>query len=457
MLQQVHGSSFGEANTAFGRGLNHHSPLLKLGRTASHGHNLDIFGNFTSTKDRKVQAIRGGSLDLQSKPSNNIITVNVSGKIFEFQREDLEVYPQSLLARQSRAGRYYDFDRKDYFFDRSRIAFDSIFNFYIYRGALTFPENYPEQLVMDEFYFFGLYDYLDPLEKKGLAKPSNIAHKLAITPKYEWQTFLWHLLEHPDKNLMSKVFSIMTLVVIAFSMIIMCLDTLPSLGSSPAPSSTNSTNESPKTMQKELFAMESFCIIYFTIELILRFIVSPTKMRFWFKTLNIIDLIAILPYYIILTLEGSYSGTAIVALRMFRLFRAFRILKVSRYVSGMKVLGQTLREALSDLWMIAFLTVIGTLLFASCVFYFENIWDPGTPFESIPLTLWWSIVTISTIGYGDMAPKTVGKLFVTDDNSSYLIRKFVSMIFSKCSRHAFRVHFEKFVWRFQTRAFFQHL
>lgn len=162
-------------------------------------------------------------------------------------------------------------------------------------------------------------------------------------------------------------------------------------------------------MRRELFAMETVCIFYFTIEIILRFIVSPIKLHFWFKALNIIDLVAILPYYIILALEDGYSGSAIVALRMFRLFRAFRILKVSRYISGMKVLGQTLREALSDLWMIAFLTVIGTLLFASCVFYFENIWDPVTPFESIPLTLWWAIVTISTIGYGDMAPNTLGE------------------------------------------------
>lgn len=419
MLHQCHGGSFAEPMATLGRSLER-SPVL-LGRTASHGHNLNLFGNFGSPKERKSTPTRGGSLDLPSKHGNDSIKVNVSGKIFEFFRDELEVYPKSLLAKQSRAGKYYDFDRKDYFFDRSRLAFDSIYCFYQLQGALVFPENYPEQLLMDEFYFFGLYDYLNPREKKLLVKPSQLSKDVyGVSPKRKWQIFLWHLLEHPDRNLGSKIFSIITLTLIAFSIIIMCIDTIPSFGNQQQPISTSkkvndslkSTSQSNKTMREELFAMETFCIVYFTIEIALRFIVSPIKLRFWLKGLNIIDLAAILPYYIILGLEEGYSGSVIVALRMFRLFRAFRILKVSRYVTGMQVLGQTLREAFSDLWMIAFLTVIGTLLFASCVFYFENIWDPGTPFESIPLTLWWSVVTISTIGYGDMAPKTLGKYFM---------------------------------------------
>jgi hypothetical protein len=275
----------------------------------------------------------------------------------------------------------------------------------------VFPENYPEQLLIDEFYFFGLYDYLDQRERQHLIKPSGTVKEETV-PKYKWQLILWRLLDHPETNLASKIISIVSLLVILFSIIILCVETLPSVRN-------KRKRESKTYLESKLFVLESFCMVYFTIEIILRFIASPIKLKFWFKVMNIIDLIAVLPYYIIIGLpENDYNNTIIVALRVFRLSRAFRIIKVSRYVSGMKVLGQTLREALSDLWMIAFLTVIGTLLFASCVFYFEQIWDPDTQFESIPLSLWWSIVTISTIGYGDMAPKTLGRSTNTRNNQA---------------------------------------
>lgn len=392
MLHQYYGSP---AIEALGGG--RFSPLA---RAASHGQHLNLFPNLGFKKTKKIAEIRGGSLDLPSSDDNGLVRINISGKIFDFEREMLEKYPNSLLAKRSRAGTFYDFDHKDYFFDRSRIAFDSIYHFYQTEGHLVFPEDYPEQLIMDEFYFFGLYDYMDPSQKQQLVKPSDIV-KEEIVPQYDWQLKMWRLLDHPETNLASKIISIISLLVIVFSIVILCVETLPSLR---IPRKTGRT-----LYRSELFVLESLCIIYFTIELVLRFIASPIKSKFWFKVLNIIDLLAILPYYIILALGSDYSNKGIVALRVFRLARAFRILKVSRYVSGMKVLGQTLREALSDLWMIAFLTVIGTLVFASCVFYFEQIWDPGTSFESIPLSLWWSIVTISTVGYGDMAPKTLGK------------------------------------------------
>lgn len=394
MLHQYYGSP---AIEALGGG--RFSPLAQRGRTASHGQHLNLFANLGIKKTKTFAEIRGGSLDLPND-DNGLVRINVSGKIFDFPRAMLEKYPKSLLAKRSRAGTYYDFDRKDYFFDRSRVAFDSIYHFYQTQGHVVFPENYPEQLVMDEFYFFGLYDYMDPVQKQQLVKPSYTV-KQEIVPKYDWQLKMWRLLDHPETNLASKIISIISLSVIVFSIIILCVETLPSL--------RIRRKKGSSLYRSEIFVLESFCIIYFTIEIILRFIASPIKSKFWLKVLNIIDLLAILPYYIILALEDDYGNKGIVALRVFRLARAFRILKVSRYISGMKVLGQTLREAFSDLWMIAFLTVIGTLLFASCVFYFEQIWDPGTPFESIPLSLWWSIVTISTVGYGDMAPKTLGK------------------------------------------------
>ena len=84
------------------------------------------------------------------------------------------------------------------------------------------------------------------------------------------------------------------------------------------------------------------------------------------------------------------------------------MLKIPRLNSKMKVVGKTAKACVYDVWTIVFLTCIGTVLFGSTVYYCEQ-WDDETVFLSIPHACWWAVVTISTLGYGDMVPKTLGK------------------------------------------------
>ena len=154
--------------------------------------------------------------------------------------------------------------------------------------------------------------------------------------------------------------------------------------------------------------MESFCIVWFTLELLTRFFVSPEKKKFFLQALNLIDLIAIVPFYISLIISTRISAAQLYIMRILRLSRIFSVLKISRYVSVMKVLGLTVKASVKDLWTMGFLILIGTVLFGSTTYYCEQ-WDADTSFNSIPTACWWALITITTLGYGDLVPTTLGK------------------------------------------------
>lgn len=117
---------------------------------------------------------------------------------------------------------------------------------------------------------------------------------------------------------------------------------------------------------------------------------------------------AIMPYYIglFMTDNDDVSG-AFVTLRVFRVFRIF---KFSRHSQGLRILGYTLKSCASELGFLVFSLAMAIIIFATVMFYAEKNVD-GTNFTSIPAAFWYTIVTMTTLGYGDMVPETIaGKI-----------------------------------------------
>lgn len=183
----------------------------------------------------------------------------------------------------------------------------------------------------------------------------------------------------------SKLFSFTIQILILVSIVTFSIETIPTL------------KEETRVILERI---ECFCVIIFTIEYILRFYIADRKLKFAFSFFGIIDLLAILPFYLTL-------GIDLRSLRALRFLRIFRILKLVRYNKAIKRFTKAIYFAKEEILIFMFITLILIYLSAVGIYYFENAAQPEH-FSSIFDSLWWAIVTLTTVGYGDVYPITVG-------------------------------------------------
>lgn len=141
-------------------------------------------------------------------------------------------------------------------------------------------------------------------------------------------------------------------------------------------------------------------IIIFTIEYLLRILVAKKKLKYIFSPFGLIDLAAILPFYL-------STAVDLRSIRAFRLLRLFRILKLARYSEAIQRFHLALLLARAELVLFFSIAMIMLFLTAVGIYYFESQAQPET-FGSIFHSLWWSVATLTTVGYGDVYPITIG-------------------------------------------------
>ena len=144
------------------------------------------------------------------------------------------------------------------------------------------------------------------------------------------------------------------------------------------------------------FCVDTACVILFTGEYLMRLFAAPDRLKFMRSVMSVIDVVAILPYYIGLMVkddEGSLSG----AFTTLRVFRVFRIFKFSRHSQGLRILGMTLKSCASELGFLLFSLTMAIIIFATVMFHLEKE-EEGTLFVSIIDASWYTIVTMTTLG-----------------------------------------------------------
>ncbi|RTG82235.1 potassium voltage-gated channel Shaw-related subfamily C member 1 [Schistosoma bovis] len=158
---------------------------------------------------------------------------------------------------------------------------------------------------------------------------------------------------------------------------------------------------------------------WFTFEIIIRFIVTPCKLEFIKSPINIIDLLALLSFYVDLILTKIMSNEAnYEALEFFSIIRIMRLFKLTRHIAGLKILIHTFRASLKELVLLVFFLMVFIVIFAALMYYAERFqYNPQNDFVSIPVGLWWAIVTMTTVGYGDQNNNdTIDDIRVNDEN-----------------------------------------
>lgn len=182
-----------------------------------------------------------------------------------------------------------------------------------------------------------------------------------------------------------RYFDICLIICITLSVALVFLDTIVSIHSDYGPL---------------IIQLEWFFTILFTIEYLVRLYCSPNRWQYAKSFYGIVDLLSILPSYLILFFPGANFSMVI---RILRLFRVFRVLKLLRYLSEGNVLLQALTQSSRKVIMFFFSVSLIVVVLGSIMYAVEG---PDNGFTSIPKSIYWTIVTITTVGYGDITPVT---------------------------------------------------
>ena len=300
----------------------------------------------------------------------------------------------------------------------------------------------PEDVFLEEIEFYQLGEEQIRLfrEKEGFIMDTDM-----VLPKPEWQRRLWLLCEEPDSSRAARIFAVVSVFCILVSVVNFCMETLPSFArpvcinvteptsrtslrsvnhSQPHGASFNasSTVKDPvitmrPNYEDPFFIVETICVAWFTVEFILRLVTCPSKRHFCLGIMNIFDIMAILPFFIILIIqqtEGNCESAGKSGSFVFiRVLRVFRIFKLSKHSQGLRILGLTIKTSMHELGMFFFFLVVAMVIFSSAAYYAEA-GEENTQLTSIPGAFWWAIVTMTTVGYGDVTPVGVwGKLVGT--------------------------------------------
>ena len=202
---------------------------------------------------------------------------------------------------------------------------------------------------------------------------------------------LRRIVEETDTRL-GLAFDLSIQALILASIVIFSIETLPSLG---------------QTTVKVLGFLEILCVVIFSLEYFMRIVVAKEKSKFIFSFWGIIDLLAILPFYLV-TLGMTVD---LIMLRSFRLLRLVKILKFGRYQRSLLRFTLAIKIGKEDLFLALASTFIMLLVASFGIYQFENPAQPDQ-FRSVFDSLWWALSTLTTVGYGDVYPITVGgKIF----------------------------------------------
>jgi len=360
--------------------------------------------------------------------SGGTVILNVGGSIHQVKWETIDKFPNSRLQKLRYATTEaeilsscdaYSLTNREFYFDRSPRIFENILGLYR-KGELHLTESVCPRDFLGELEYWGLSAlHLEPCCAYTLQRASwllpivdhGVDNEDQINPFdgmccAKLRSVIWKLFEDPNSSSAAKVLVIVSSLFLLASIIMLILSTVPEF---------QDDHRQDSEEENYFFRVtEAIFVGWFTLEYLIRFIVSPYKFEFLISFLNIIDLLGILPFFVSVflnLLSSQYSLEYIAkAAQIFRILRILRIFKLSRHITGLKTLGTTLKNSHRELLLLSMTVSMGMLIFAGLGYALEKD-EPGTMFYTLPQTLYWAIITMTSTGYGDVAPTTpAGKL-----------------------------------------------
>ncbi|KAI1893167.1 hypothetical protein AGOR_G00141120 [Albula goreensis] len=388
------------------------------------------------------------------------IVINVGGTRHETYKSTLRTLPGTRLAWLADPDSQVNSDvdtgqvpANEFFFDRHPGIFAYVLNYYR-TGKLHCPADVCGPLFEEELAFWGIdetdvepccwmtyrqhrdaeeaLDIFEPPDPEDTDDDREFPRRFGIEDCQDrsrgccevWQPKIWALFEDPYSSPAARVVAFVSLFFILVSITTFCLETHEAFNDIQTFTENETVGNVTRVVESVemvttpvLFLVEGVCVVWFTLEFLVRVACCPDKLLFIKNLLNIIDFVAILPFYLELGLTGlsSKAATDVLGfLRVVRFVRILRIFKLTRHFVGLRVLGHTLRASVNEFCLLIIFLALGVLIFATMIYYAERIGaspqDPTgtshTHFKNIPISFWWAVVTMTTLGYGDMYPQT---------------------------------------------------
>lgn len=367
---------------------------------------------------------------------SDMINVNVGGLNFTIKWSVIEKLPNTRLGKIRYASNLQEIvnlcdeinvKNNEIYFDRTSRGFESIIDYY-YADYLHLDPNNCVVSFFQELKFWGLercaFDTccnfkFHQLKEEVEAHIEQVQHFEnrnensrpifgGCCPK--WRQIVWDIMENPETSFMAKTVTLISIAFVLISTFCLVISTIPDLKIEK--NVTNDNVTITETVDHPIFeGIEQICIIWFTFEYVVRLWAAPAKFQFIKDPLNIIDLVSILPFFLSIAISNlsknllAQTKSIRKVFTLFRVLRILRIFKLARHSKGLKAFGKTIHMSINELGILFLFLGIAVLLFSSLAYFAEKDEDQ-TLFTSIPATFWWSVITITTVGYGDMYPTT---------------------------------------------------
>ena len=233
-----------------------------------------------------------------------------------------------------------------------------------------------------------------------------------------WRTMMWNFVEYPESSKPAQILAFFSLFMVCVSTITFVIGTNydeqePDPEADIKNVTTGAAGEKDNPVKMVIDVVDNIAVYFFTIEYIARYVFSPRKSDFLWDKMNLIDLLAILPFFLGVVLKGledmQIIGKAGKIIRLVRIMRIMRIFKMVRHFAGLQSLVYTLQQAYKELGLLFILVAVAILLYTSLIFACEQEGKDAKHW-SFYSCFWWGLMTLTTVGY-NMTPVTFfGKL-----------------------------------------------
>ena len=417
--------------------------------------------------------------------NQNKIILNIGGTRYETNKTTLKKIPATRLSRLTEALSNYDGLLNEYFFDRHPGVFSQILNYYR-TGKLHYPTNVCGPLFEAELEFWGLdSNQVEPccwktytkhrdteetlatletlaLDEEGTSK-EDLARKFKLDDDPRWNSgtlpfyikikpIIWQFFEEPNSSKFARAISRISIGFIIISILTYCLSTMGGICRYEIFCQTYTFHVSvenrnltqykpinviPRSNRDHLTILdyiEHVCIAWFTLEITIRFLVTPNKNAFFKNPLNWIDFAANLWFYSDLIynqfLIDEKTKSTPPAWDLFGTVRIFRLFKFMNHHKGLQIIIASLKGSAGILRLLIFFVAVASIIFASLIYYSEKLTAgriqktefivqkseshhknsqhlEQNEFDSIIEAIWFTMSSLTTVGYGDYVPQTV--------------------------------------------------